>query len=176
MIAAREQQKVIDLQKLFAWFIIYSFIGWVYETTYCSVTTLKFASRGFLYGPLCPIYGCTIVAMILLTDKIRKKYYVFLYCALIATMIEYFVSYSMELIFHRRWWNYSDMFLNINGRVCIFASILFGICGVLITRYIHPAIVRFAMQNISDRQFKLILKVITFLFVFDIYISFKMSI
>lgn len=176
MIVVKEQQRVLDLSTLFCWFIIYSSIGWVYESTYCLITTGKMYNRGFLYGPIIPIYGLSILAMILLfSDRCKSLTSLFLSCALVATVLEYFTSYWMEAVFNRRWWNYSSMMFNIEGRICLGASVLFGLCGVLFVRYIHPAIVRFISANITDAKVRLATRIVLVLFVFDVLLSFQAS-
>ncbi|MBH1939708.1 putative ABC transporter permease [Mobilitalea sibirica] len=176
MIIVKERLNTLDIPTLFSWFIIYSSIGWIYETTYCYLTTGKILNRGFLYGPYCPIYGLSILFMILLlTDRCKNIVTLFLSCALVATVLEYISSYWMEMVFNRRWWNYSNMMFNINGRVCLGASILFGICGVLFVRYIHPAMIRYIRNNIPELQLRIANKIILVLFVIDVLFSFRMS-
>lgn len=175
MIIARERIRTLELPTLFSWFIIYSFIGWIYETSYCYLTTGRLMSRGFLYGPLIPIYGLSILAMVVLfANRCRSILSLFLSCSLAVTVIEYFSSYWMELVFQRRWWNYSKMMFNINGRVCLGASILFGISGVLFVRIIHPGVVRL-MNYFSDNFLRKANRVVLTLFVLDILFSFRRS-
>lgn len=177
MIIAREQRKVLDLSTLFSWFIIYSYIGWIYETTYCSVNAGKFVNRGFLYGPICPIYGVVILLMILLlTDRCKSTLSLFLSCGLVASGWEYMSSYIMETIFGRRWWNYSNKPFNINGRICLGAALLFGVSGVLIVRYLHPAVVRYLENNFTDRMIRKANKVIFAIFLCDVLASIRISI
>lgn len=175
MIIAKERQVAHDLSIYFTWFIIYSYIGWVYETTYCSLNAGKFVNRGFLYGPVCPIYGASILLMILLTGRCRNIISLFLSCALIASVLEYVVSMGMENIYGRRWWNYSDKFLNINGRICLGAAILFGVSGVLIVRYLHPAIVRYINENFTSRMIRKLNLIIFTFFLFDNLVCIKMN-
>lgn len=176
MIIARERQKALDISTLFSWFIIYSSIGWLYETTYCFLTTGRLSNRGFLLGPYCPIYGLTILfAVVLFTGRFKNIFTLFLSCALAATVLEYVTSYWMEIVFNRRWWNYYDMFGNINGRVCLGASALFGLLGVLFVRYIHPAVVRYINRTFSDRFIRRINRIILLLFIIDILISFRIN-
>jgi uncharacterized membrane protein len=176
MIAVKEKQRSLDLPTLFIWFIIYSFIGWVYETTYCFITNGRLSNRGFLFGPLCPIYGLSILVMILLcSGRCSNIFTLFLSCSLTVTLMEYITSFWMEALFNRRWWDYSDKLLNINGRVCLGASLLFGVCGVLIVRYIHPAIIRFLNKRFSESTLRYINLFIVILFIIDIMASFVVS-
>lgn len=176
MIITKTQRKMIALSSLINWFIIYSFFGWIYETIYCSFTSGKFVNRGFLYGPFCPIYGITIVLMIIfVSDRCKSMLSMFIQCAIVSSTVEYISSYWMELVFGRRWWNYSDKILNLNGRVCIEAAVLFGIFGIIIIRFLHPMIVRFIERYVSEKMIRSFDKVVCILIFFDILISFKQS-
>lgn len=176
MIATRIKTKVPDLVTLFNWFIIYSYIGWVYETIYCSIDLGRYVDRGFLYGPLCPIYGLCIVGAILLFDgRFKKNITLFLSCAILASAIEYFTSLWMELVFGRRWWNYSNRILNINGRVCLGAAMVFGISGVLIIRYLHPMLVRYMNENFNEGMIKKANRALLLIFILDILVTFLMN-
>lgn len=171
----RERLRTLELPVLFNWFIIYSCIGWIYETSYCYLTTGRLMNRGFLYGPLIPIYGLSILAMVVLfANRCKSILSLFLSCALVATVLEYFSSYWMELVFQRRWWNYSKMMFNINGRVCLGASILFGLCGVLFVRFIHPLVLR-SLNYFSDSFLRRANRVILTLFMLDVLFSFRRS-
>lgn len=123
------------------YFTFYSFIGWFCETIYCSIPAKKFVYRGFLTGPVCPIYGFGAVFILLLLEPI-KSYILpcFFSGMVIASVIEYFTSYLMEKIFHARWWDYSNKKFNLNGRICLLNSILFGVMAVVLTQFIHPFI------------------------------------
>jgi len=175
MIIAKERQITQDLPIYFTWFIIYSYIGWVYETIYCSINAGRFVNRGFLYGPVCPIYGACILLMILLTGRCRNLISLFLSCALISSVLEYIVSMGMENIYGRRWWNYSDKLLNINGRICLGAAVLFGVSGVLIIRFLHPAIVRYTNENFTQRLIKKLNIILFAFFLFDNIVSIKIN-
>jgi uncharacterized membrane protein len=135
----------------------------------------KFVNRGFLYGPVCPIYGVTILLMILLTGRCKNILSLFMSCAFIASVLEYVVSYGMENVYGRRWWNYSDKFLNINGRICLGAAVLFGISGVLIVKYVHPLIVNYINQNFSAALIRKLNVFNLAIFLFDNIVSIKMS-
>ncbi|HKM00288.1 MAG TPA: putative ABC transporter permease [Mobilitalea sp.] len=176
MIITRERQRSLDLSTLFSWFIIYSCIGWIYETTYCFLTTGRIQNRGFLYGPLCPIYGlCIILMVVLFSEKCKSVISLFISSALVATVLEYVTSIWMDYVFGRRWWNYSKMRFNIDGRVCLEASIAFGLFGILFVKLIHPAVVRYIESNFPDMLIRKINKSIILLLILDILFSFQMS-
>ena len=125
------------------WFIVYSVLGWIYESTYCTIVERKWANRGFLYGPLCPIYGTGVIAMIAVWQAVLSDglvvapWQVFLVTALGTAVLEYVTSWAMEKLFHARWWDYSDMPLNINGRICVPATVLFGLMGLLVVYVLY---------------------------------------
>lgn len=123
------------------YFFIYSFLGWVCETIYCSIGGQKFVNRGFLNGPICPIYGFGALFVVLMLREYSDNTIMLFICAMIGTSIlEYFSSVGLEKIFHAKWWDYSKKICNINGRICLKNSFLFGVMGVLLTKVIHPII------------------------------------
>lgn len=136
--------------RYFVYFIIYSFLGWIYETFYCTVHEKAWENRGFLYGPCIPLYGVgATLAQILFVDlpiyysKEPTYLMIFLGCAIGSFFLEYSTSYLLEKKFHARWWDYSDLPLNINGRVCLIFTICFGFAGIIVTQIIIPPIVQF---------------------------------
>ena len=172
MISIKVRSRSIELTDLMAWFIIYSFLGWIYETLYCSLVEGHYVNRGFLYGPLIPIYGsCIVFAVLLLYDKRINKVLLFFICAFIASAFEYVTSWWMELLFNKRWWDYSEEFLNINGRVCLGAAIVFGLFGVLILHHLHPLIEKL-LNLLPEKIVKMAVRVIMPLFVIDVAVSF----
>ena len=132
---------MIVVCKYFLYFIIYSFIGWLLEVTCKFFEFKRFVNRGFLIGPICPIYGYGVLIIILLigtnTSDILS---VFLKSILICSILEYFTSFFMEKIFKARWWDYSQNRFNINGRICLETMLPFGILGTLVVYFIHPNI------------------------------------
>lgn len=146
-----KKDKLLKLQDLTMYFFICSFIGWLLEVAYAFSVYGTFVDRGFLRGPICPIYGYGAVIMVLITDWIKNKkitnsLIIFAIVAVIATVLEYIASYFLELVFDLRWWDYTGYFLNINGRVCLIFSIFFGIAGVIFIKNIYPI-----MQKIFDK-------------------------
>lgn len=140
-------------------FFIYSFIGWLWETIYCSIKAKKFVYRGFLAGPYCPIYGFGILSVLYFIEPFRYNLVLlFFLSAFLVTILEYVTSYVLEKLFHAQWWNYDDVPLNINGRVAIPVSIFWGICCVAIVRVVHPRIMIF--ENFLAQRFGIILPII----------------
>lgn len=129
----------------FLLFIIFSFAGWCAEVFYVGVFfEHKFINRGFLHGPLCPIYGCGGVAILLLPKQILSTWIpLFFFSMILCTAVEYFISWILEKIFHTLWWDYSHYKFNLNGRICLLNSVLFGLMGVLSVHFVIPLIVKF---------------------------------
>ena len=140
---------MIYLYKYILYFFIYAFLGWCCECVYCSLGDKKVVNRGFLNGPICPIYGFGALAIIyLLNDYIGDWAIVFTMGLIMTSILEYVTSVILEFLFHSTWWDYSNRMFNINGRVCLKNSILFGIMSVVLMEIIHPMVVRF-VENIN---------------------------
>lgn len=135
---------IYNISHWFLIFICYSFLGWCAEMVYCTIADRKLCrDRGFLNGPLCPIYGCGALMILMAMQYIptspgESAIKIFFIGAILATVLEYIVSYIMEKLFHMRWWDYSSKKYQINGRVCLLNSLLFGVGAVVIVRLIMP--------------------------------------
>ena len=125
-------------------FVLYCVAGWIYESFYCTVKDGKWENRGFLYGPACPIYGTGAVAISLLTRFASEHqiavevWKVFLVSMIGSAVLEYVTSVVLEKLFHAVWWDYSNLPLNIHGRISLFSSIGFGLAGILVVYGIAP--------------------------------------
>ncbi|MBO4532682.1 MAG: putative ABC transporter permease [Treponema sp.] len=121
-------------------FIIFSLVGWLSEVLYVGIFfEHKFVNRGFLHGPICPIYGFGGLTILLLPQSLYSTWGM-LFCAsmLFGTIVEYLSSWILEKLFHTRWWDYSHYKFNIRGRVCLLNSLLFGVLGVVIIHFVQP--------------------------------------
>jgi uncharacterized membrane protein len=127
------------IEKYFCLFLIYSFSGWFIEVVGELINSKKFVNRGFLIGPICPIYGIggTLIT-ILFSQYESDMFAVFSLSMVLCGVLEYFTSLIMEKLFHTRWWDYSQKKFNINGRICLETLALFAISGVLIVKFISP--------------------------------------
>ena len=154
--------------RLMAYFVIYSFLGFILETTYGVLTKGVIESRqSFLYGPFCGIYGLGAVIMIVLLQYFKKNNYtIFFGGYIIGSGIEYFVSLIGEKILHVKWWDYSSEPFNIGGRVCLFYSIAWGILAIYLITHINPLIDRL-IDKIKSKLHKYMLPVL-----FDITTAF----
>lgn len=131
----------IDVYHIINWFIIYSFLGWVWETFYVSIKHGEFINRGFISGPFCTIYGCGAIAVYLILKPTENNLIIlFLGGIVVATLLEYITAVLMESIFHTSWWDYSDKKFNFQGRICLGASLGWGIFTVILFRVLHPVV------------------------------------
>ena len=122
-------------------FYLYSLLGWIWESSYVSIKSMKVVNRGFLHGPFLPLYGSGAIVVLFVTMPIRDNIIlVFLLGMIAATILEYLTGYIMEKIFRVRYWDYSDNLFNINGYICLQCSLAWGFFSVLMIRFIHPPI------------------------------------
>ena len=114
-------------------FTIYSLLGWVCESTYCSILAKKLITRGFLNGPFCPIYGVGALLIVKLLSPFSDNLVILFFASLLLTsLLEYLTGFAMEKLFHAKWWDYSGWFLNFKGRVCFWGALGFGAMSVLL--------------------------------------------
>lgn len=124
------------------WFLLYGFLGWLYESIVVSVQQRRIVNRGFLNGPLCPIYGIGAVGSVTVLGGIANPVALFVAGAVGACVLEYFTSWLLERLFHARWWDYSNMRFNLNGRICVTGALVFGVFAIVINDFIHPVVQR----------------------------------
>lgn len=130
--------------EVYAFFMIYSFLGWTMESIFVSVSNGTWVNRGFISGPLCPIYGTgALLVIILLTPVQENTLWLFIGGMVLATVVEYLIAVLLEKIFHATWWDYSRMRFNIKGRVCFLRSLEWGALTVIMMHMIQPPIQRF---------------------------------
>ncbi|OTP23486.1 MULTISPECIES: putative ABC transporter permease [Enterococcus] len=134
-------------------FFIYSFVGWLWETVYCSIKAKHFVYRGFLVGPITPIYGFGILGVLYFIEPFQSNLILlYVLSTVLVTILEYLTSFGLEKLFHATWWDYHDVPLNINGRVALPVSLFWGVGCVLIVKVIHPHILileRFLAEHFS---------------------------
>ena len=133
--------KVINMYEYLWLFIAYACLGWCTEVAFVTVDTGKFVNRGFLNGPVCPIYGFGVIAVISLLTPIQdNKLVLFLGSIIVASVIEFLAGWILEGIFKQRWWDYSNFSFNIKGYICLKFSILWGLGCMLVIEIVHPGI------------------------------------
>lgn len=120
-------------------FFLYSFFGWIYESCLVSVQKRTWVNRGFLNGPVIPLYGAGATLIYICLAGIQDNaVLVFAGGMLIASLLEYATSYIMEKLFHAKWWDYSNMKFNFQGRICLEASFFWGFLSILMTEILQP--------------------------------------
>ena len=130
-----------SIYELLSLFFIYGFLGWCVEVAYCGVENGNFVNRGFLNGPICPIYGFGAVIVILcLTPIMDNVLILFVGSALLTSLLELATGFALDKIFHARWWDYSDKPFNLGGYICLKFSIYWGLVCIALMKGIHPAI------------------------------------
>lgn len=131
----------VTIYQLFYYFIFYSFMGWIMETCYATYKTRRFINRGFLAGPLCPIYGFgAVIVVIILSPLKNDAFLLFTGGAFLASVLEYITGYVLEKAFNIRWWDYSSKPHNLQGRICLRFSVLWGILSVVLLNTLHPGV------------------------------------
>ncbi len=120
-------------------FLIYSFLGWVIEVVFHVVVGGKIINRGFLNGPICPVYGFGMICVLLIYNLVGSDntFIVFLEGLVFTTLIELIAGFILDKFFHARWWDYSSMPLNLNGYICLGFSIIWGLAVVFVIKLVH---------------------------------------
>lgn len=153
-------------------------MGWLWETIYCTVLSNKWENRGFLFGPVCPIYGTGSVIGLLIYDCIMNGFIkdmnviqVFLISFVFSMLLEYPTSWFLEKRFNARWWDYSKTPLNINGRTSVPTSICFGFAGVLIVKILIPF-----FSNLIDCIHPLLLDFMSLFFIAILFVDITLTV
>lgn len=129
----------IDLYHVLFWLFLYSFLGWVWESSYVSVKEKHFVNRGFVTGPVCTIYGVGAVGVYLCLRPLEGHgCWLFLCGIVLATLLEYVTAWVMETVFHTSWWDYSDKPFNLKGRICAESSVMWGFLTLLMFDFLQP--------------------------------------
>ncbi|MCD7838275.1 MAG: hypothetical protein LUG65_05110 [Clostridiales bacterium] len=127
----------------FLYFVWYSVLGWMMETTYCSIGQKRFVNRGFLHGPFCPIYGVGALLMVLGLSHFMGNIPLFLVASIVTMSAwEYFVGWVLETTTHIKYWDYSNEKCNLKGRICLRNSLIWGAVSYVALYWIHPQTVR----------------------------------
>lgn len=129
------------LHLLFLYFFIYAFLGWCMETVYCSICERRLVPRGFLFGPICPIYGVGVLMMICWFAPFMGNPLLFYVVATVCMSAwEYFVGWFLEVTTHIKYWDYSHFKFNLKGRICLWVCLTWGALAYIILFWVHPAI------------------------------------
>lgn len=162
-----------SLATYFMLFIIYAVAGWICEVTLQLIQKHKLADRGFLIGPYCPIYGCGAILITLCPTPFNEHPIgLFILAMVLCGSLEYATSFIMEKAFNARWWDYSNMRFNINGRICLETLVPFGIAGLLIIYVFNPFLISM-IGLMGENVLNITSIVILVIFVADVIVSSK---
>lgn len=165
-----------SIWRILAYFIIYSVLGYIIETLFGMVTKGVLESRqSFLYGPFCGIYGLGAVVMILSLQYFNQNNNrLFIGGFIVGSIVEYIVSWYGDVVLHIKWWDYSSMPLNLNGRICVFFSIFWGFLAIYLMSYVNPKIdklINFIKSKISIKLLKVVTAIVTIFLFLDCLIT-----
>ena len=166
----------MSIKLLLFLFFVYCLIGWVWESTYESIRNKKILNRGFLNGPYIPIYGCGGMIIFLTMQRFQAPFFsittlaAYFIGAIGLTLIEYLTSFVLEKILKARWWDYSDYPLNINGRICLIASVFWGFVTLFGIDLLNPFLIRL-YDNIPRDVSLVYVSVMCTLFILDIAVT-----
>lgn len=165
-----------DLWEILAYFIIYSIGGFIIETLFALIRYGVLESRqSFLYGPFCSIYGIGAVVMVVFLQYFMKNgFTLFAGGFFIGSVTEYLVSLIGELILHVKWWDYSNMPLNLNGRICFYYSMFWGILAIFLMKVVHPRVrnlIAYILKRFNGKVVKSAISIIAVFILVDCIIS-----
>ena len=149
-------------------FFVYAFLGWCMEVSYAALTSGKFVNRGFLNGPVCPIYGFGAVICLACLEPLKDSLILlFIGSVVLTSLLELVTGYLLEKLFHQRWWDYSDMPFNLGGYICPLFSVLWGLACLFVVKLIHPTIL-FLIRLIPDRVLPILLVLFSAVMLVDV--------
>lgn len=162
----------LSVWRILAYFIIYSVVGYIIETIFGIITKGVWESRqSFLYGPFCAIYGLGAAIMIIFLHKYSKNYTrLFIGGFIVGSIVEYLVSWIGEMLLGVKWWDYSDMPLNINGRICVYFSIFWGFLALYLIASFNPRIdilINWIKSKLSVKALEVLATTVTILLLVD---------
>lgn len=154
-------------------FFLYGFVGWCTEVGFAAVKQRRFVNRGFLNGPICPIYGVGVTFVILLlTPFSRNVFFFYVFSVIVVTILEGTTGWAMDKIFHNKWWDYSHMPFNLGGYVCLLFSMLWGAACIFIIYFLHPAV--YKGLSLLPNALELVLTILLFaVLLADITVTFS---
>lgn len=163
-----EEKKKLTIHHLFWYFLIFSIAGLLLETIYCYISVGVLESRkGFIWGPLCPVYGVCGTALIWILDKLeyKKSWKIFIAGMIIGSIAEYVLSYILEAIYGTRFWNYEYLKYNLNGRISLIFSIYWGALSVVLMKVAKPLIDKFIERMKPNKKIVIELGIFVFLII-----------
>lgn len=161
----------MNIALYFLYFISYSFIGWLYESTLCSITDRKWVNRGFLNGPLCPVYGFGALLILLVFYGTETPLFpLFLSSMVLTSVVEYFTAVVLEKLFHAKWWDYTGRPFNIHGRVYLTGALVFATLSLLLIKWVHPRLSGF-LYTLNPRTIGWVSWILFLLLLLDLFVT-----
>ncbi|MCR5309816.1 MAG: hypothetical protein K6E32_00195 [Lachnospiraceae bacterium] len=159
--------------RLLFFFFVYCFFGWCIESTYVSLHSKKLTNRGFMRGPVIPIYGCGAMTLLFASAPLLKWPVAVFFAGMVAaSILEYITGAVMEAVFKVRYWDYSTEKFNLNGYICLWTSVCWGLLSLAMNYFIQKPVE--ALSNLfTERELQLITQPIAVLFIIDLTLSFK---
>lgn len=152
-------------------FVIYSFLGWWLEVTFQTVTVGKFINRGFLNGPVCPIYGFGMITLLyFLAPFLNNSIFLFIGAVVLTSALEFITGFILEKLFNNKWWDYTEMPFNIKGYICLSFSLMWGLASVFVINMVHPVIEKFG-SLLDNRLGNFLLFVLISYFIADFIVT-----
>lgn len=162
----------MDLFTNYLWFfIIYAFLGWWIEVAFHAVTKGKFVNRGFLNGPVCPIYGFGMIILLYFLSPLTDNFILlFVGSVILTSALEFVTGFILEKVFNDKWWDYADRPFNIKGYICLSFSIMWGLAAVFVINIVHPPISNF-ISFFDNKIGSILLILLTAYFIADFIVT-----
>ena len=160
-------------------FLVYSFLGWVLEVVFHASKLGKIVNRGFLNGPVCPVYGFGMVGLLMLLQSISSAdtvedtnvFVLFFICMLFGSAVELLAGWLLDVIFHMRWWDYSDEPFNLHGYICLRFSLLWGVGGIVVIGMLYPMLSNITTAKIPQKYGWIIMLLLYIVYFVDFIVT-----
>ena len=159
-------------------FLVFSFLGWVLEVVFHALTKGKIINRGFLNGPVCPVYGFGVVGLLMLVNSLSSAktedadlFFVFAAGVVFCSAIELFAGWLLDKLFHMRWWDYSKEPFNLGGYICLRFSLLWGVGCVIVIDMIYPLVNRLSSVQLSQNTGWIIMLILYIVYLVDLIVT-----
>lgn len=155
-----------DIYHIVNWFFVYSILGWLIESVYMSICNKKVTNRGFMRGPICPIYGVGALTVYFILEPFSGNFIVlYFYGALLATILEYFTAILMIRMFGEVWWDYNDKPFNYKGILCLESTIAWGFYTVFMFAFLHRFVVAIVNSYSIELGVKMVAVIMAYFFI-----------
>lgn len=152
-------------------FLVYAFLGWCLEVAFAAFHSGEFVNRGFLNGPVCPIYGCGVLLVVVALTPLQQNFFLlFLGSFILTSVIEFLTGFLLEKLFHNKWWDYSERKFNICGYICPLFSVLWGLGCTLVLKVLHPIVYK-GIRLLPKLPGSVILTLLCIIFTVDLAIT-----